>query len=241
VVRPWGYFAGILFAMERFAVIGLGRFGSRLAKNLAASGAEVIAIDRDRAIVEELRDQVTIAIAMDATDDQALKIQGVDQVDTAIVGMGHNFEASALTTVVLKGLRIRRVISRASNPIQGRILSRIGADSIVSPEDESADRWSHRLLAPFTIDHVELARDYALVQIPTPEPWHNKDLATLQLRKNHNVTVVAIKRRVTSSSPSGADTFDEHIVDVPKPSSVLEPDDTLVLAGFESDLKALPR
>jgi len=102
VVRPWGYFAGILFAMERFAVIGLGRFGSRLAKNLAASGAEVIAIDRDRAIVEELRDQVTIAIAMDATDDQALKIQGVDQVDTAIVGMGHNFEASALTTVVLK-------------------------------------------------------------------------------------------------------------------------------------------
>lgn len=227
--------------MERFAVIGLGRFGSRLAKNLAAAGAEVIAIDRDRQIVEEIRDQVTLAIAMDSTDEQALKIQGVDQVDTAIVGIGHNFEASALATVVLKSLRIRRVISRAANPIQGRILARIGADGIVSPEDESADRWSHRMLAPFTIDHVELAKDYALVQIPTPESWHNKDLATLQLRKNHNVTVVAIKRRVTSSSPSGADTFDEHIVDVPKPSSVLEPDDTLVLAGFETDLKELPR
>ncbi|MEO1129681.1 MAG: NAD(P)-binding protein, partial [Planctomycetota bacterium] len=87
--------------LERFAVIGLGRFGTRLAKNLAASGAEVIAIDRDRLIVEELRDQVTLAIALDATDEQALRIQGVDQVDCAIVGIGNNFEANALTTVLL--------------------------------------------------------------------------------------------------------------------------------------------
>ena len=126
--------------MERFAVIGLGRFGSRLAKNLAASGAEVIAIDRDRMIVEELRDQVTLAIAMDATDEQALKIQGIDKVDCAVVGMGHNFESNALATVLLKSMRVKRVISRAGNDMQAQILKRIGADSVVSPEDESADR-----------------------------------------------------------------------------------------------------
>ncbi|MEM9082604.1 MAG: TrkA family potassium uptake protein [Planctomycetota bacterium] len=227
--------------MDRFAVIGLGRFGSRLAKNLASAGAEVIAIDRNRSVVEELRDQVTLAIALDATDEQALRVQGVDQVGTAIVGIGHNFEAAALTTVLLKSLRVERVITRAGNAMQARILSRIGADGVVSPEDESADRWSHRLLTPFTIDHVELGEGYALVQIAVPSAWTEKTLAELDLRKQHQVTVVAIKRQIETASPSGADTFDEIVVDVPLPTSRLGRDDTLVLAGFDRDLEKLPR
>jgi len=227
--------------LERFAVIGLGRFGSRLAKNLAAAGAEVIAIDRDRLIVEELRDQVTLAIALDATDEQALRIQGVDQVDCAIVGIGHNFEANALTTVLLKSLRIERVISRAGNEMQAAILARIGADAVVKPEDEAADRWAHRLLAPFMIDHVELGRGYALVQMPVPGAWRGKTLAELDLRRKHKVTIVAIKRRVESASETGADTYDEMVVDVPMPASQLDETDTLVIAGFDRDLEQLPR
>ncbi len=227
--------------MERFAVIGLGRFGSRLAKNLAAAGAEVIAIDLDRAIVEDLRDQVTLAIAMDATDEQALRIQGVDQVDCAVVGIGHNFEANALATVLLKSMRVKRVVSRAGNDMQAQILKRIGADSVVSPEDEAADRWSNRLLSPFVIDHVELAENYALVQIPVPEEWQGRTLAELDLRRKHTITVVAIRRRVVSSSETGADTFEERVVDVPLPTSRLGRDDTLVIAGFDADLEKLPR
>lgn len=227
--------------MERFAVIGLGRFGSRLSKNLAAQGAEVIAIDRDRAIVEEIRDQVTLAISLDATDEQALKIQGVDQVDCAVVGIGHNFEANALTTVLLKSLRVERVISRAANDMQARILSRIGADAVVRPEDEAADRWARRLLAPYVIDHVALAEGYALVQLPVPADWQNKTLAELELRRKHKVTVVAIKRRIETASETGVDSFVERVVDVPQPSSRLEPHDTLVIAGFDADLEKLPR
>ncbi|MFU8828320.1 MAG: potassium channel family protein [Phycisphaerales bacterium] len=227
--------------MERFAVIGLGRFGSRLAKNLAASGAEVIAVDSDRRIVEELRDQVTLAIALDATDEQALKLQGVDQVDCAVVGIGHNFEANALTTALLKSLRVKRVISRASNQMQAKILSRIGADSVVSPEDESADRWSHRLLSPFMIDHVELGEGYALAQLATPTDWKGKTLAELDLRKRFNVTIVAIKRRVEAAAPSGVDTHDTRVVDVPLPTSRLGSDDTIVIAGYDADLERLPR
>ena len=124
--------------MNRFAVIGLGRFGSRLASNLAAAGAEVIAIDRSRQIVEDLRDKVTLAIALDATDEQALRIQGVDQVDCAVVGIGQDFEANALTTALLKSLGVARVVSRAGNQMQAEILTRIGADGVVKPEDESA-------------------------------------------------------------------------------------------------------
>ena len=226
--------------MERFAVIGLGRFGSRLAKNLAASGAEVIAVDRDRMIVEELRDQVTLAIALDATDEQALRVQGVDQVDTAIVGIGHNFEANALTTALLKSIRVRRVIARAGNAMQARILTRIGADAVVSPEDESADRWSHRLLSPFMIDHIELGEGYALVQMAPPTAWRGKTLAELNLRKHYNITVVAIKRLVESSSPTGVDTTNSRVVDVPMPTSRLTADDTLIIAGFDADLSTLP-
>lgn len=227
--------------MDRFAVIGLGRFGSRLAKNLAASGAEVIAIDRDRSIVEDLRDQVTLAIAMDATDEQALKIQGVDQVDCAVVGMGHDFEANALATVLLKSMRVRRVISRAGNDMQAAILRRIGADSVVSPEDEAADRWSHRLLAPFLIDHVELAEDYALVQLAAPEAWLGKSLAELDLRRRHNITVVAIRRRAPVSGEHGEEASEERVVDVPLPTSRIGPGDTLVIAGFNKDVEKLPR
>jgi len=227
--------------MERFAVIGLGRFGSRLAKNLAAAGAEVIAIDRDRGIVEELRDQVTLAIAMDATDEQALKIQGIDQVDCAVVGIGHNFEANALATVLLKSLRVKRVISRAASDMQAQILRRIGADSVVSPEDESADRWGHRLMAPFVIDHVELAENYSLIQMAAPEAWQNKTLAELDLRRKHKVTVVAIRRKMHTSSQTGVDSYEERIVDVPLPSSRISAEDTLVIAGFNVDLEKLPR
>ncbi|MEC9373957.1 MAG: TrkA family potassium uptake protein [Planctomycetota bacterium] len=227
--------------MERFAVIGLGRFGSRLATNLAAAGAEVIAIDRERSVVEELRDQVTLAIALDATDEQALKIQGVDQVDCAVVGIGQNFEANALTTALLKSLKVQRVIARARNSMQAKILSRIGADGVVSPEDESADRWSYRLLAPFIIDHIELGDGYAIVQIPTPEGWAGKTLSELNLRAQHNVTIVAIKRRVAAATQSGAESYGEHVIDLPQPTSRLTGEDTIVLAGFDRDIKRLPR
>ena len=227
--------------MERFAVIGLGRFGSRLATKLAEAGAEVIAIDRDRQVVEELRDQVTLAIALDSTDEQALKLQGIDQVDCAIVGIGENFEANALTTALLKSLRVRRVYARARNSMQAKILTRIGADGVVTPEDEAADRWSYRLLAPFIIDHVELGEGYAVAQIPTPEPWAGKKLAELDLRAKHNVTIVAIKRRVASATQSGAESAGEYVIDVPMPSSLLTSEDTIVIAGFDQDIKKLPR
>lgn len=241
--------------MDRFAVIGLGRFGSRLAQNLAAAGAEVIAIDHTRQIVEELRDKVTLAIALDATDEQALRLQGIDQVDCAVVGIGNNFEANALATVLLRSIGVKRIISRAGNQMQAQILQRIGADGVVRPEDEAADRWSHRLLAPFTIDHIELAENYAIIQMPTPGAWVGKSLADLDMRRKHQVTLVAIKRLVpgetlkpgSSGLPRGAapgpsdEELMERVVEAPLPTSRLRESDILVIAGFDQDIEKLPR
>ncbi|MBL0922186.1 MAG: TrkA family potassium uptake protein [Phycisphaerales bacterium] len=241
--------------MDRFAVIGLGRFGSRLAQNLAAAGAEVIAIDHSRQIVEELRDKVTLAIALDATDEQALRLQGIDQVDCAVVGIGNNFEANALATVLLRSIGVKRIISRAGNQMQAQILQRIGADGVVRPEDEAADRWSHRLLAPFTIDHIELAESYAIIQMPTPGAWVGKTLAELDMRRKHQVTLVAIKRLAGAEAPrTGAPGLPagaaigpsdqdllERIVEAPLPTSRLRDTDILVIAGFDQDIEKLPK
>lgn len=226
---------------ERFVVVGLGRYGSRLAVNLARAGAEVIAIDRDRSIVEEIRDRVTLAVALDGTDEQALRLQGVDKVGVAIVAIGHDFEANALATVTLKQLGVKRVISRAGNPMQVRILGRIGADSVVNPEDETADRWSHKLLAPYLIDHIELASGYGLVQMPVPKAWVGKTLEELDLRPTYNVNIVAIKRRLPASTQTGRDEYDEIVVDLPLPTSRLNSDDILVIAGRDDDLEDLPQ
>jgi len=116
--------------MERFAVIGLGRFGERLATLLAESGAEVIAIDSDQEIIDEIRDRVALAVCMDATNEEALRAQGIDKVDVAVVGLGTAFEDNALVTVLLKQLGVPRVVSRAATAIRAQILSRIGARSI---------------------------------------------------------------------------------------------------------------
>lgn len=225
---------------QRFAVIGLGRYGSRFAVNVARAGAEVIAIDRDRDIVEEMRDRVTLAVALDSTDERALRIQGVDKVDVAVVAIGQDFEANALTTSLLKQINVKRVISRAANRTQASILSRIGADIVVNPEDEAADRWAHRLLAPHLIEHIELAAGYGLVQMATPSTWVNRTLQELDVRRKHHVNIVAIKRRVAVALETGEEGFEELVVDLPMPTSRLRSDDILVIAGRDEDLEDLP-
>ena len=124
--------------MERFAIIGLGRYGRRLGRLLHEAGAEVIATDKDRMLVEDIRDHVTLAVCRDGTDDEALRSQGIDKVDVAVVAMGDAFEDAVMTTVLLKRLGVKRVISRAATQIRGEILSQVGADDIVNPERESA-------------------------------------------------------------------------------------------------------
>jgi len=109
--------------MQRFAVIGLGRFGQRLARALTADGAEVIAIDREVDLVEEVRDEVTLAVRLDSTDEEALKAQGIAEVDAVIVGIGEQFEAAALTVAVLQSLGVPRIYARAETTVQARILT----------------------------------------------------------------------------------------------------------------------
>ena len=215
---------------ERIAVIGLGRFGNKLARGLAAAGAEVIAIDTNRGAIEDLRDQVTLAVKMDAIEKDALISQGIDKVDVAVVAIGTDFEANALATSTLKAIGVPRVISRAGSVRRGEILTRIGADEIVFPEHESANRWVHRLLLSRLIESIELGQGHSLVQLRAPREFVDKTLKQLELRIAYKVNVIAIRR------PSQ----DKHQIIMPLAETKIQPDDILWLVGENQDIAKLP-
>ena len=224
-------------AASRFAVIGLGRFGLRLARGLAAAGAEVTAVDSSPQAVDEVRDEVTLAVSLDATDEVALRAQGIDKVAAAVVAIGTAFEAAALTTSILKQIGVRRVISRASTRTRGEILLRIGADEIVNPEEETADRWRDRLVMPQIREKIDLGDSHALIQMRAPSSWAGKPLRELNIRKKYEVNVVAIRRLLATSEGESAG----FVIDTPMPDSRIETGDTLLVVGRNEALGMLPK
>ncbi len=232
--------------MPQFAVIGLGRFGERLALLLSRDGAEVIAIDSDGEIVQKHRDDVTLAVCMDSTDEEALTAQGIDKVDCAVVGIGTDFEAAVLTVTLLKKLGVPRVVARAGSGTRGRILKQVGADDVVFPEYESAQRWSNQLMMPHFEEFFELDAEHSLVQVPAPASFVGKTLRKLELRAKYRLNVVAIRR--PSGSPAPADEAQPEPDRKPQsewmsaadPDEPLQDGDILVLIGANADLDKLP-
>jgi len=229
--------------MRRFAVIGLGRFGKKLAIALAMSGADVIAIDKDRNEIELIRDQVSLAVRLDSTDEEALKAQGVDKVDVAIVGIGQGqtgqgFESAILTVVNLRQMGVKEIFARAENLIAGEVFSKVGATEVIYPEIESAQRWAYKLIAPQIGEKIDFAPGYSLARIKSPASFNGKTVMDLQLRQKYNVNLVAIKRGEHSKASKQEK---GEIINVPMPSTVIYQDDILMVAGSDADLAKLPQ
>lgn len=227
--------------MRRFAVIGLGRFGQKLAIALAMSGAEVVAVDKERAIIEQIGDQVSHAVRLDSTDEDALKAQGIDKVDVAIIGIGqagHGFEAAILTVASLKTLGVRQIYARAESLMAGQIFSKVGATEVIYPEIESAQRWAYKLIAPQIGEKIDFAPGYSLARVKAPPSFNGKSVMDLQLRQKYNINLVAIKRAPTSK---GKKNEKSNIINVPMPNTVIYADDILMVAGSDADLAQLPQ
>ena len=228
--------------MNRFAVIGLGRFGKKLAIALAMSGAEVIAIDKNRDEIELIRDQVSHSVRLDSTDEEALKAQGVDKVDVVIVsigqGTGKGFESAVLTVVNLKQLGVKNIYTRAEDLIAGEVFAKIGATEVIYPEIESAQRWAYKLIAPQIGEKIDFAPGYSLARIKAPASFNGKTVMDLQLRQKYNVNLVAIKRDEQSKAKKSEK---GGIINVPMPSTIIYQDDILMVAGSDADLTKLPQ
>ena len=227
--------------MKRFAVIGLGRFGQKLAIALAMSGAEVVAIDKDRDLIELLADQVSHAVRLDSTDEEALKAQGVDKVDVAIIGIGGStggFEAAILTVVNLRQMGIKQIYARAEDLIAGEVFSKVGATEVIYPEIESAQRWAYKLIAPQIGEKIDFAEGYSLARIKAPPSFDGRTVMDLQLRQKYNVNLVLVKWGENARKIKGEK---GKIINVPMPSTVIYQDDILMVVGSDVDLAKLPQ
>lgn len=227
--------------MQRIAVIGLGAFGSHLARVLSRSGDEVIAIDSDARAVARIKDEVAVSVRLDATDRTALEAQGVNEVDAAIVGIGERFESVALVVATLKEMGVKRIIARAMTDIQGTILRKVGADELVAPEQESADRWAHRLSLSSLRQYVELGENHSLIYIPAPAAFWDKTLKQLDLRKKFKVNLVAVQReKPKKDDDEAAGGAMCGVVYVPAPETQILEGDVLMVVGSNQALSELP-
>jgi trk system potassium uptake protein TrkA len=230
--------------MRRFAVIGLGMFGRKLAIALSMSGAEVIAIDKNREEVDLIRDQVSLAVRLDSTEEEALKAQGIDTVDVAIVsigqGTGSGFEAAVLTVVNLKQMGVQNIYARAEDLIAGQVFSKIGAEEVIYPEIESAQRWAYKLIAPHITEKIDFAPGYSIASVKAPPSFDGKTVRDLELRQKYDVNLIAIKRGVGAWDKKIEAGSESGIISVPLPNTIIYQDDILMIAGSEADLAKLP-
>lgn len=179
---------------KQYVVIGLGRFGTSIAKQLEANGCMVLAVDRDERRVNNVAEFVTRAMCLDITDEEAILELGLSNFDGAVVSIGHNLDAAIFAVMSAKEQGIPKVIAKAYDETQGKILTKVGADEIVYPEREMGYHLAKNLAFGRLLDAVELTADYSIAEIPLLREWSGKNLIELKLREKYHVNVIAVKR-----------------------------------------------
>ncbi|WP_027626875.1 potassium channel family protein [Clostridium lundense] len=213
-------------AKKQFAVIGLGRFGTSVAKTLYALGNDVLAVDSDEDMVQNISDSVTHSVQADGTDENSLRSLGIRNFDVAVVTIGSDLQASVMATLLLKELGVKYIIAKANNELHAKVLYKIGADRVVLPERDMGVRVAHNLVSSNILDYIELSPDYSIAEIVSPKEWHGKNLKQLSVRANYGINVVAIKK-------------DNDINVSPNAEDIIEPGDIVVAIGGAEELSRL--
>ena len=217
--------------MKRIGIIGAGRFGMALAESLANAGAEVVLIDRNRPAMQ-MAGEFATALQGDATQPHVLEEAGFGECDVVVVAIGSNMEASVMATANCKELGVPNVVAKATSELHGKILRRIGADSVIYPDRDSAHRLAMSIANHNVIAFFEVSEGYSIAEIATPEDIRGKTLAEADLRKRTGVTVLCIRR-------PAADAKKPRKVIVPQADDVLNADDRLIVFGETRKLDSL--
>jgi trk system potassium uptake protein TrkA len=221
-----------------FAVFGLGTFGLEIATSLAGKGETVIAIDNNPDKIEKIKNLAEQAILIDSTDEDALSQAPIENIDTAIIGMGDEIEASILTTALLKKYGVPNIIARAISDIHKKVLKQVGASQVINIEIEEGQRLAEELTNPDIIDTMDLGKNQVVASISVPEKFVNKSLKDLDLRKKYNVNIISIKREKTEIDEVGNPTTTESTV-IPNPSTILKENDVLIIAGSRAAINKI--
>lgn len=209
---------------KQFAVIGLGRFGSSLAKELMNQGLEVLGIDINEEIINNMSDDLTHAVVADTTDEEVLKSLGIRNFDCVIVAIGDDIQANIMTAIVLKDLGVKRVVAKALTELHGKVLDKIGVDRVIHPERDMAFRVAHQLVSPNLLDYIELSKDYTIIEISVSERLSGMSIRELDARAKYGCSIVAINKA-------------ERVVIAPTAQEILEAGDVMVVIGTNQQIE----
>lgn len=180
--------------MKQFAVIGLGRFGTSVAITLSRMGYEVLATDIDECRVNNIMEEVTSAVTLDALDGNALKNIGIRNFDVVVVGIGKEVQSSILVTVMLKEMGVKKVVAKAQSELHGKVLERVGADKVIFPERDMGVKVAHALVSKNIMDQISISPEYSLVEMVATSKLINKTLEQSGARQKHGMSILAIRR-----------------------------------------------
>ncbi len=212
---------------KSFVVFGLGKFGQAVADKLIDSGADVMVVDNDEDVIEQYSAKATSAIEADLTDASAIKALGISNIDCAIVSMGMSLEASIICTMVSKECGVKWVVAKSGSERMGKVLTKVGADEVIYPEEESGIRTAKRLIASNFLEYFDVSDELCLVEMVPKDKWVGKTLKELNLRQKYGVNVIAIKDGVV-----------QEYVDPDKPLKACNP---LIMILHKNNLSKLDR
>lgn len=212
----------------KFAVIGLGSFGSNIAKTLYEKGNEVLAVDEDKEKIDEVKNFVSHAVHMNAADKENLQALGIKDMDVVIVSLGPEMEASILTVLYLNEMGTKRIVAKALTEDHAKILESVGATETIYPEKDMAIKTALKLSCPNVLEYLPLISGFGIQEIAPPEKFIGKNLRELDLRNKYGIQVIAIKELIPEKT-----TF------VPKADFVLKDSDILVIMGKHKQLEKI--
>ncbi|RAP76321.1 potassium channel family protein [Paenibacillus montanisoli] len=209
---------------QQFVVVGLGRFGSSLAKELIALGYEVLGIDKNDEVVQEMSQVLTHVVVADCTDEEALRSLGIRNFDCGVVAIGDDIQASIMSAILLKDSGMKKVVAKALSELHGRVLEKVGVDQVVYPERDMGIRVANQLVSPNLLDYIELSKDYTIAEMAVPKRLNGKSLQDIDLRVRFGCSVVAINK------PQG-------VIIAPSASDVLTEKDVIVVIGTNGQIE----
>jgi len=214
--------------LKRVVVVGLGIFGYNIAKDLFENGFEVIAIDKNKEVINRIRDFSTKAILADATDKELLEMIGIQPDDTVIVSFGEDLAASTLLTLHLKEMHVKNIIVKAPNDDHKRILEKVGANEVIIPEKEMASKVAKGIISPNVLDFLPVSEDFTICEVAPPAGFLGKTIADLRLRGKYHIEVIAIR-----------DVLSDKVQMVPRADFVIKDSDILIVIGKEQDIQKI--
>ncbi len=211
----------------RFAIIGIGRFGTAIATKLSIEGAEVIAIDSNKDRINSVKDDVTYSVVLDSTDINALKAQNIQEMDAVVVSIGEDFQSLLLTTFALQELGVKRIMVRAQGEAQKKILAKMGIDEILSTEEEVSNNVTKTLMNPSVVLYVPLPDEFEIIEIKTPKRVVNRSIKDIGLREKYKINLITLVRKKGE---------EHHVVGVPEGDTIIEKDDFILVFGSSKNI-----